>query len=36
MILLVQVYSNLPQHPDALKGWTRENMIYRKNMEELK
>lgn len=36
MIPWVQVYSNLRQRPDALKGWTRENMIYRKNREELK
>jgi hypothetical protein len=36
MIPWVRVYSNLPQHPDALKGWTRENMIYRKNREKLK
>lgn len=34
MIPWVQVYSNLPQPHDALKGWTREDMIYRKNREE--
>lgn len=34
MIPLVQVYSNLRQQLGALKGWTRENMIYRKNREE--
>lgn len=36
MIHWVQVYSNQRQRHDALKGWTRENMIYRKNREELK